>query len=492
MGRIGVFGGAFCPPADHHLALLNHVRDLFDKIIVVPCGPRADKPFLNTYPAVHRAWLVQLAFGRIGADIEVDNFDLENDSSVTTQDLVHKYQDRGEVWVILGSDIVGRVLGEWEQGRELWETANFVVVQRHGFPCTEGDLPPKHKYVEADGGILGSSEEIRQRLLDAPVTAHHVEGVPAAVFQHIMRYRLNTGAPPTSTTLHLGDLISEKSSHPKIWVYFDDRNPKAEETAQLLLAMPCVDEQNPDLLIVIGGDGFMLHVIRQHWHRRLPFYGINAGHLGFLLNPFDPAETHCGSLLPQTLSMHLLPLLFVETWHAGHRSTTLAFNDAWVERSSGQTAWIRVSINGEDAIPNVQADGVLVATAAGSTAYARAMGASPLPVGSPLLVVAGSNVAKPFNWRPVYLSVNETVRFDAIDSAKRPLRAVVDGLEKGPCDSMVIRVSKVAGVELGFRAASDIVKKVMQMQFPRTESFTASVPHGLTAQLGDSSSSITI
>ena len=105
------------------------------------------------------------------------------------------------------------------------------------------------------------------------------------------------------------------------------------------------------------------------------------------------------------------------------KKTALAFNDAWVERASGQTAWIQVKVNGQERLAQLVADGALVATAAGSTSYARAMGGPPLPLNTPALLLVGSNVLKPKMWQPVVLPPESSIELTNLEPARRPICA---------------------------------------------------------------------
>jgi NAD kinase len=207
----------------------------------------------------------------------------------------------------------------------------------------------------------------------------------------------------------------------------------------------------------------MLHAIRTHWRERRPFFGINTGHVGFLLNS-DKQER----FWDETLRLYQLPLLWVET--VGLDEITrgeLAFNDCWVERETGQTAWVEVSVNGRVQMPKVVADGMLVSTAAGSTSYARAMGATPMPFNAPLLTLAGSNVLKPEFWHPAVLTTDSEVRVRSLDAKKRPLRGFIDGVSQGRVTQMTARVSNIAAVELLFTREHDPVAKLALLQFPQ-------------------------
>jgi len=245
----------------------------------------------------------------------------------------------------------------------------------------------------------------------------------------------------------------------RIRLFHDPRRAEASQFAERLKEF---ERASPEAIVVVGGDGTMLRAIRQHWHDGLPFFGLNAGHLGFLLN--EPGQF---DFWDKELLRYHLPLLAVEMLLAdGTRQELLAFNDGWVERETGQTAWVEVSINGRVRMPKVVADGMLVATAAGSTSYARAMGATPLPFNTPLLTLAGSNVLKPEFWHPAVLPLDSTITVRNLDPAKRPLQAFVDGIDAGRVVEMSVRVKPDAAVELLFTPEHDPVAKLAVLQFP--------------------------
>lgn len=246
----------------------------------------------------------------------------------------------------------------------------------------------------------------------------------------------------------------------RVRLFFDHEKREAEQVAAALAGFVSDD---PVAIVVIGGDGTMLRAIRQHWQDGLPFLGLNTGHLGFLLN--DPARL---DFWDRPLRKYKLPMLDVEAVAVdGTRRVEAAFNDCWVERESGQTAWIEVGVNGVVRMPLVVADGMLISTAAGSTSYARALGASPLPFNADLLTLAGSNVLKPAFWRPAVLSPESVIRLRNLDPAKRPWRGFIDGLAQGPVLEMTARVSATAKVELLFAPEYDPVAKLAVTQFPQ-------------------------
>jgi NAD kinase len=161
-----------------------------------------------------------------------------------------------------------------------------------------------------------------------------------------------------------------------------------------------------------------------------------------------------------------LPMLYLECESAdGKVTTAYGFNDAWVERATSQSAWLEVTVNGVRRIPKLVSDGALVATAAGSTAYARSMGAAPLLADTPGWLVVGSNVLEPANWKSALLSTDTTVEVRSLDPVKRPISAFVDGLPQGRVVALRARISRAAAAELVFRSSHDMAEKIATIQF---------------------------
>lgn len=457
--KIAIFGGSFDPPGLHHYEIAKALSEQFDEIIIVPCGPRPDKITTNDVETIHRATMVDLTFRPL-KNVEVELFDLENATFTRTHDLEEKFSQRGELWHVIGTEWIdggsqnkSAIQLFWEKGTEVWQKLKFAVITREGFTCKKEDLPPKHKLIPLS--FTGSSAKIREEIF-----RHNSINslVTLEVAQYIKRYGLYRGRIPNRLTKF-------SLTEPRLMIVLDERNQKAIELAKGFQKFE--DLTNPNCILVVGGDGTMLRAIRQHWQLRLPFLGVNAGHLGFLLN--DPQEILPASVPTTDLLLRQLPLLYVETeTEEGIKQTALAFNDTWVERSSSQTAWLEIKLNGEIKLAKLVADGALVATAAGSTAYARAMGAMPLLADTPALILVGSNVMDPPNWKSALLSYDSQVEIRNLNINKRPIIAYVDGLCQGNAKNMLIRVSRIAAAELAFFPGHDMAEKIAQIQFPQT------------------------
>jgi NAD+ kinase len=450
---LAIYGGSFNPPGRHHRATVEMLCRHFDEVVIVPCGPRPDKPVTNDVEPIHRAAMVDLNFRGI-PKARVELFDLESTTFTRTYDLDRKFQPEGIVWHVVADEFIrggesneSLIQREWMRGNELWSEANFAILNRSGHPLEEAELPPHHRVFEIERD--GSSLTIRNRVFHRQPIG---ELVVPEVAVYIQRHRLYQGvASPRQTRFRL--------SSQRYLLVADERNAETRAVTDRLAAHSDLD---PELILVVGGDGTMLRAIRQHWRRRVPFFGINIGHLGFLLNDSPEADPN-----EQDLVLYNLPLLRVEVESLdGRRTCALAFNDAWVERATGQTAWLRLLVNDEVRIEKLVADGVLIATAAGSTSYARAMGATPLPLYTSALLLVGSNVLHPPQWRPVLLPADSRIEVKTHDPVKRPLKAFIDGIPQGDVQSLHTRVSNMAAVELAFLPDHDPSFKLAKLQFP--------------------------
>jgi nicotinate (nicotinamide) nucleotide adenylyltransferase len=456
--RIALFGGSFNPPGLHHRAIAGKLAEIFDQVRVIPCGPRPDKPVTGSIPPIYRAALADLAFGDMPR-VQVDLFDLEQGTFTRTHALQKRYQTLGEIWHVVGADLVaGGAAGlspiqkSWERGQDLWQSAHFAVLTRPEHAINPADLPPNARLIELHEN--GASTEIRIRLSRGESVAHLVS---PRVAEYIHRYGLYRA--PIPGTWARGSL-TDAAFH----LLADAANAKARDFASRLPA--AADGADSRFITVLGGDGALLRSIREHWRQRLPFFGINAGHIGFLMNGAD--QVFGAAFPPGDVIFRQLPMLYLEFEDAsGKVETAYAFNDAWLERQTSQSAWLDVRVDGVLRIAKLVSDGALVATAAGSTAYARSMGASPMPADTPAWLVVGSNVMEPAHWRHALLPNEATVEIRNLAPSKRPLRAFADGQETELRDivAMRARLSRAAGAELVFCASHDMAEKIAAIQF---------------------------
>lgn len=461
---VAVFTGSFDPPTAFHRLVVSRLLETgFDEVVVCPCGPRNGRAHTEHAEPIHRAVMADLGFTGL-PNVRVDLTDLDDRAFADHRTLEDRYAARGAVWHVVPDDFVtdGRhgqstIHTRWEAGAEMWRSSRFVVLHPPGDAPHPDDLPANHRLLPAEGHV--PTADVRFRIFHAGVDG--VDGlVCPGVAGYIRRHGLFASTlPPRETRIRL--------DRPRLMIVTGPQ-PVAKEVAEPFRRYESAD---PDLVLVIGGDGTMLHAIRKHWRLRLPFVGLNAGHLGFLLNERLPDELEGAELV-----LYRMPMLRVdvEAPDGRRRQRMLAFGDAWVERDGGQAAWVKLDVDGVPQLEKVVGDGLLVSTPAGSSAYSRAMGATPIPLNSPVLTLAGSNVFQPRFWKPLALPDSSVVRMTnvdptPIDRPKRPVRGYLDGEDLGRVKWMEVGVSSVAAVELSFTPEFDLTSRRLRSLFPPEE-----------------------
>jgi NAD kinase/NaMN:DMB phosphoribosyltransferase len=456
--KVAIFTGSFDPPTTFHRRVVMSLRERgFDEVIVRPTGPRHGDGEVEHASPIHRAAMADLAFRDLPG-VAVDLSDLDDGVFTPQAAFADLHADRGEVWHVVSDEFVAgghrgesAIHAKWEMGADMWATSRFAVLHPRGCEPDPRDRPPASVLVTADGHV--PTYDIRLRVFQGGAAR---PDVPEAVEAYVRRYGLFSGKPtPRETRVRLCGV--------RLKVVYDERNEKARGFAEQFRRY---ESDRPTHVLVLGGDGTMLQAIRDHWRLRLPFVGLNAGTLGFLMNESLPVDLDGAEMV-----FYRMPMLRVETETPdGRRARSLACADAWVERDSGQAAWLRVDVDGRTQVPRVVGDGLLVATPSGSSAYARAMGATPVPLTAPVLTLAGSNVFRPRFWRPVTLPESAAVSMTSLDhNGKRPIRGFIDGRPCGAVRSMDIRASSVAAVELAFTPEFDLSARLLRSMFPPAE-----------------------
>jgi nicotinate (nicotinamide) nucleotide adenylyltransferase len=456
--RVAVFTGTFDPPTRYHRnAAEALIRQGFDEVVISPTGPQAGRGEPEHAAALHRAALVDQAFRGLSG-VRVDLTTLDEARFAQPEELEARHGESGEAWHVLGADgapagqdFRAWVYSRWEDGAALWARSRFAVFHPSANPPPIEDLPPIHHTVPLDGQIAPA--DVRARIYAGEKVDQYLTPEVAG---YIARHRLFVPfVPERARQLRLTRL--------QIMTVFDERNDRA---AALARRYERFAGDAPSLILVIGGDGTMLRAIRQFWRLRVPFLGLNAGHLGFLMN-----ERLTSDLQGLELVTYAMPMLRADAEAPDGRTTSgLAYSDTWLEREGGQAAWLRLDVDGQTRVPKIVGDGMLVATASGSSAYARAMGAVPVPLNTPALTLVGSNVFQPRFWRPMTLLDDATVTLASLDtSGKRPVRGYIDGQPLGVVQALTIRRSPIAGVELAFTRQFDPSDKLLRSLFPRVD-----------------------
>ncbi|WP_128253507.1 NAD kinase [Falsirhodobacter deserti] len=183
--------------------------------------------------------------------------------------------------------------------------------------------------------------------------------------------------------------------------------------------------EEADVIVALGGDGFMLETLHKLKGRNLPVYGMNRGTVGFLMNVFSPED------LPRRLAEAeeeiINPLSMRARTVSGDIREELAINEVSFLRQGAQAARLRIFVDGKLRLEELVCDGAIIATPAGSTAYNYSAHGPILPIGSDVLALTAVAPFRPRRWRGALLPKTAVVRFDVLDPAKRPVMADADG-----------------------------------------------------------------
>jgi NAD+ kinase len=233
--------------------------------------------------------------------------------------------------------------------------------------------------------------------------------------------------------------------------------------AELRQRYPEVALEHADVLVALGGDGFMLRTLHRLQGRRIPVYGMKCGTVGFLMNRYCP--DHLQQSLAQAQQVELNPLRMTASTESGQTVTALAINEVALLRQTNQAAHLRVLVNGIERIPELVSDGVLLATAAGSTAYNLSAHGPILPLGTEALALTPISPFRPRRWRGAILPNNVCIRFEVLDDYKRPVSATADAHEVRNITCVDIDLARDITHELWFDADHSLEERILAEQF---------------------------
>ncbi|MEO1189916.1 MAG: NAD kinase [Pseudomonadota bacterium] len=194
--------------------------------------------------------------------------------------------------------------------------------------------------------------------------------------------------------------------------------------AALIARFDNAPEDEANVIVALGGDGFMLHTLHEKQKLNVPVYGMNRGTVGFLMNEYS--ETDLLDRLSEAEEEVINPLAMTATSLDEKTHEALAINEVSLLRAGPQAAKLRISVDGRLRLEELVCDGALVATPAGSTAYNYSAHGPILPIGSDVLALTAVAAFRPRRWRGALLPKTAQVRFDVVDPDKRPVMAVAD------------------------------------------------------------------
>jgi NAD+ kinase len=204
--------------------------------------------------------------------------------------------------------------------------------------------------------------------------------------------------------------------------------PEANEALERLVERYGNSEPaQADVIVALGGDGLMLQTLHRMMNAAKPIYGMNRGSVGFLMNEFH--DRGLRKRLENARLSIIHPLLMRTTDAKGATRTARAINEVSLLRQTYQAAKLRIIIDGEERLDELIADGVLLATPAGSTAYNLSANGPILPLNAPLMALTPLSAFRPRRWRGALLPDRASVSIEVLEADKRPVAAVADHSE---------------------------------------------------------------
>ncbi len=253
------------------------------------------------------------------------------------------------------------------------------------------------------------------------------------------------------------------NADPAIALLASDHPGAREAVVELEDRYGRVSLERADVLVVLGGDGFMLHTLHEHAELDLPVFGMRLGEVGFLMNRYAPED------LPERIAaarpVVLNPLRMCCETVDGERFEALAFNEVSLLRQINQAAHIRIVVNGRERLERLVADGVLVATAAGSTAYNLSAHGPILPLGTEAVVLTPISPFRPRRWQGAILPAKAEIELEVLQPKRRPVSATADYDEVRDVGRVRVSLDRNIGPRLLFDPEHSLEERILKEQF---------------------------
>jgi NAD+ kinase len=221
--------------------------------------------------------------------------------------------------------------------------------------------------------------------------------------------------------------------------------------------------EKADVIVALGGDGLMLQTLHKFMRAGKPIYGMHRGTVGFLMNEF-----HEDDLVKRLAAAHITvihPLTMSARDSAGRKHEAHAINEVSIFRQSYQAARLRILIDGQERLGELAADGVLVCTPAGSTAYNLSAQGPIIPIDAPLMALTPISPFRPRRWRGALLPDRARVTIEVLEAEKRPVAAVADHDEVRDVSRVDIRMDHGIAMRMLFDPGHSLDERILREQF---------------------------
>ncbi len=223
------------------------------------------------------------------------------------------------------------------------------------------------------------------------------------------------------------------------------------------------DPADADVIVALGGDGLMLQTLHKFMASGKPIYGMNRGTIGFLMNEYHEADLRERIAAAEETVIHPLAMCAIDAHGTIH--TARAINEVSMFRQGNQAAHLRIFVNGKERMAQLDGDGVIVATPAGSTAYNLSAGGPIIPIGAALLALTPISPFRPRRFRGALLPDTAAVAIEVLDADKRPAAAVADHHEVRFVHRVDIHMEHRIAMRMLFDPGHNLDERILREQF---------------------------
>ncbi len=242
-----------------------------------------------------------------------------------------------------------------------------------------------------------------------------------------------------------------------------DHDAAQAALAELTRAYGNVPPEQAEIIVPLGGDGFMLETLHRCLDLGVPIYGVHRGSVGFLMNTYEPAGLPARLARAQSVTLYPLEML-VQDGH-GRQHRAIAFNEVSLLRQGRQAAKIRVSVDGVVRVDELMCDGILVATPVGSTAYNLSAHGPIIPLGADILALTPITAFRPRRWRGALLPRTAKVLLEILEIEKRPVSATADFTEVRDVVEVAVSETRAVAQTVLFDPEHNLEERILKEQF---------------------------
>jgi NAD+ kinase len=223
------------------------------------------------------------------------------------------------------------------------------------------------------------------------------------------------------------------------------------------------EPKSADVIVALGGDGLMLQTLHRFMNSGKPIYGMHRGTVGFLMNDFSPDSLQQRLAAAHTTVIHPLLMRAKDTQGRAHEHR--AINEVSLFRQSAQAAHLRILVDGQERLAELVADGALIATPAGSTAYNLSVQGPIIPINGPLLALTPISPFRPRRWGGALLPDRARVTIEVLEAGKRPVAAVADHDEVRSVVTVDVSMDHDTAINLLFDPGHNLDDRILREQF---------------------------